>query len=157
MSSALRRDLRSAGADADTYGMNASDTSWSDSIDRHALTLRAWAKGVYSAEAAVELLIRTGFAQPGHPWCQPDGWVDFEILRDGISGYSSGEQRLLRIACSLFGTEPVDLSEDIPGLDRKYLDLVLAAIAHAGGSHEHSDFSTGTTDDPLHEWPASVG
>lgn len=36
----------------------------------------------------------------------------------------------------------VVLGDVLPGLDRKNLDLVLAAVAHAGGSHEHSDFIT---------------
>lgn len=46
---------------------------------------------------------------------------------------------MLRIAAALLGGQPVNLYEDIPGLDRDHLDLVLAAIAHAGGSHQHSD------------------
>lgn len=37
------------------------------------------------------------------------------------------------------GDHPVSLYEDLPGLDRRGLLLVLAAIAHASGSHEHSD------------------
>ncbi|ALV47801.1 hypothetical protein MB46_19955 (plasmid) [Arthrobacter alpinus] len=34
----------------------------------------------------------------------------------------------------------VDLGNVLSGLDRKPIDLVLAAMAHAGESHEHSDF-----------------
>ena len=107
--------------------------------------LRAWAKGIYPTEAAVELLIRSGLSSGGYPWVQrsPDSpdrwWVDaHQINADTIGVYSGGQQRVLRIAAALLGAEPVDLFEDVPGLDREHLALVLAAIAHAGGSHEHS-------------------
>lgn len=107
--------------------------------------LRAWAKGIYPTEAAVELLIRSGLSSAGYPWVQrnldsPDRWwVDADqINADTIGAYSGGQQRVLRIAAALLGAEPVDLFEDVPGLDREHLALVLAAIAHAGGSHEHS-------------------
>ena len=107
--------------------------------------LRAWAKGIYPTEAAVELLIRSGLSSGGYPWVQrsPDSpdrwWVDaHQINADTIGVYSGGQQRVLRIAAALLGAQPVDLFEDVPGLDREHLALVLAAIAHAGGSHEHS-------------------
>lgn len=106
--------------------------------------LRAWAKGIYPTEAGVELLIRTGLADAG-PWCQPNRddpdrwWIDADrITSDTIGVYSGGQQRVLRIAAALLGGEPSDLGADAPGLDREHLALVLAAIAHAGGSHEHS-------------------
>lgn len=38
---------------------------------------------------------------------------------------------------SLAGGEPVNLNDDVPGLDSEFVQLVLAAIAHAAGSHEH--------------------
>lgn len=107
--------------------------------------LRAWAKGIYPTEAGTELLIRTGLAHAGYPWVRrnsddPDcWWIDAErITGDTIGVYSGGQQRTLRIAAALLGGEPSALGEDIPGLDREHLALVLAAIAHAGGSHEHS-------------------
>ena len=107
--------------------------------------LRAWAKGIYPTEAGVELLIRSGLTSAGYPWVQrsPDSpdrwWIDADqITADTIGVYSGGQQRVLRIAAALLGGLPVDLFEDVPGLDREHLALVLAAIAHAGGSHEHS-------------------
>ncbi len=46
---------------------------------------------------------------------------------------------VLDIAAALAGDgQPVALGEAVSGLDRKHLELVLAAIAHAAGSHEHS-------------------
>lgn len=114
--------------------------------------LRAWAKGIYTTEAATELLIRAfggRFADPGNPWIQPTDngpgpgpayWIDFAGIGDSIGVLSGGEQRLLRIAASIGSSEAlVNLSDDISGLDRPTLHLVLAAIAHAAGSHEHSD------------------
>lgn len=103
--------------------------------------VRAWAKGVYPLEAGAELLLRTGLATAG-PWLrngESGAWLDADrITEDSIGVLSGGQQRMLRIAASLLGGEPVNLYEDVPGLDRDHLTLVLAAIAHAGGSHEHS-------------------
>lgn len=110
--------------------------------------LRAWAKGLYPLEAAVELLVGFAggrFATPGHPWIQPSDqpgrwWLDpSRISDDTIGALSGGEQRVLRIVSSLAGGEPVDLSRNLPGLDRPTIGLVLAAVAHAAGTHEHSD------------------
>ena len=146
--------------------------------------LREWARGVYTEEAAVELLIRSGwtrrtsflddvvvgYQEPGaHPW------VDWELLgqiltgdRDsGILAASGGELRVLRIAHSLAAGE---LGALVPGLDRDVTAMVLAAVAHANGSHEHSGAPTpdpaGRLVDPgsgkrfsfallppLHPWP----
>lgn len=106
--------------------------------------LRVWARGMYPLEAGVELLIRTGLAQPWQPWIKPTDrpdmyWVDVDQLHDDMIGpYSGGQIRLLHIAASLLDGAPVNLHRDIAGLDRGNLELVLAAIAHAGGSHEHS-------------------
>lgn len=121
-----------------------------DSVPPTADALRAWAKGAYPLEAGVELLIRTGFADAGFPWIRTTAagqsasdparwWVDAEAINAGTAGvYSGGEQRVLRIAAALLDGEAVSLYEDVPGLDRQHLALVLAAIAHVGGSHEHS-------------------
>lgn len=146
-----------------------------DTTTYSADALRAWAKGSYPLEAGTELLIRTRFAGPGNPWInestQNPGrwWIDADLINDDtIGSYSGGEQRTLRIAAALLGGQPVNMYEDIPGLDRNHLDLVLAAVAHAGGSHEHSDLVPDpngrmvTSDGgrmafhklgPLHSWP----
>jgi hypothetical protein len=109
--------------------------------------LRAWAKGNHEIEAATELLIRIGWARPGLPWIQPtrrqdQAWrIDFDLIPDTISVYSGTTQRLLRIAAAIGGEKSsVNLSEDASGLGLRDLSLVLVAIAHAGGSHEHSGF-----------------
>lgn len=55
----------------------------------------------------------------------------------------------------------VDLGDVIPGLDRGVLARVLAAVAHAGGSHEHSGFEFTEDGTPtsivrlarLYDWP----
>lgn len=117
----------------------------------HEDELRAWAKGSHALVAATELLLRAfngNYAKPGNPWVikeEDDGnlWINFEAIPENLGGQSSGERRFLLIAASLadVGVE-VNLGDVLPGLDRKSLDLVLAAVAHAGGSHEHSDFVT---------------
>lgn len=61
---------------------------------------------------------------------------------DNYAGLSGGETRLLRIAASLLDGQPVDLSRNIPGLAREHIQLAVAAIEHASGSHQHN------------EWPA---
>lgn len=121
--------------------------------------LRAWATGIYGAEAATELLIRAGRARQyarrdeyGH------AWLDFEAAAADVwpgGALSGGERRLVAVAVSLSGYVPTfavddadagtcwaafSLGEVLPGLDRANLGLVLAAIAHGGGSHEdHPD------------------
>ena len=116
------------------------------SLDTHA-ALRAWARGIYPLEAGVELLIRISdgrFAVSSQPWIQPGDdpgwwWIDVhQLTEDNFAAVSGGEARLLRIAASLLGGDPVVLYDAVPGLDREHVQLVLAAIAHANGSHEHS-------------------
>ena len=74
-------------------------------------------------------------------------WLDWEALGrilDGERGSnilaaSGGELRVLRLAHSLVAGE---LGATIPSLDRDAMALVLAALAHANGSHEHSGPAT---------------
>ena len=107
--------------------------------------LRHWAAGSYPIEAAPELLLRAfhgRFAQPGHPWIRHDDryWIDFDAITNETTGvYSGGEQRMLTLAASLGGSRRISLGEALPGLDRSVTALVLAAVAHAAGSHQHSD------------------
>ena len=118
--------------------------------------LRAWAEGIHTSGAAVELLIRGfggRFAAPGNPWIQPRDhvghWVDFEAIPENIGALSSGERAYLLIAASigLGGTDGpvINLSDTIPALGREQLTLVLAGIAHANGSHQ----SSGIEIDPI--------
>ncbi|WP_197676443.1 hypothetical protein [Nakamurella panacisegetis] len=76
---------------------------------------------------------------------------------------SSGERTFLMIVASL-GSDAVDvnLSDTIIRLDRPTLELVLAGIAHAAGSHQHSGLvhddagaATGFEQlSSLYPWPA---
>jgi hypothetical protein len=131
--------------------------------------IREWAQGSHPVEAATELLLRAfggRFAEPGLPWVRQDhrrAWVDFDAITDDATGvYSGGERRLLAIVASLGGNQPVNLNEALPGLDRTAVALVLAAVAQAAGSHQHSDIhidpETGSVDivelDTLYPWPS---
>jgi len=108
--------------------------------------LRRWARGMYTTEAATEMLIRArngAFASIDRPWIKPGDhgyWIDFPAITELLGGMSGGEQQLLRIAASIGSDEapPVRLGDAVSGLDRPTLRLVLAAVAHAGGSHQHS-------------------
>ena len=106
--------------------------------------LRIWAAGSYRMEAATELLIRAfggRFVQQGHPWVHAAGghpWIEFAAITPKTTGvYSGGERRVLAIAAALGTRTHVDLAENITGLDRTHAQLVLAALAHAMGSHHH--------------------
>lgn len=104
-------------------------------------SLRAWAKGVHPIEAGTELLIRGHFAQARRPWVNWDSesglyWIDFEHIPELMDAVSGGEGRFLRIAASIGADVPVILGDEIPGLDRRNLALVLSALAHANGAHE---------------------
>lgn len=105
--------------------------------------VRRWAAGMHATTAGAELLIRQGVAvYDGAPWIKPSNdraWIDVDLLLHESGVWSGGEQRVVRIACSMLGGPPVDLSEELPGLDRRATELVLAAVAHAAGSHEDSE------------------
>lgn len=112
--------------------------------------LRQWAAGLLPLEAAVELLLRAfggRFADLALPWVPVDGdvsWLDPDSLREHAAVLSGGERRLLFVVASLLDERPLDIVDVVTGLDRENLHLVLAAFAHAGGSHtatvlEHVD------------------
>ncbi|SNS89046.1 hypothetical protein SAMN06893096_1109 [Geodermatophilus pulveris] len=133
-----------------------------DLVDVETALLRA-AVGDYAAEAAVLLLVNAGhwpaqLQQAGlvsllgdvdgeGMWAQV-AWPDVDAaLRAGTIGGSGSQLRVLRAAASLADGQPVDLGDLAAGLDRDHLALVLAAVAHAGGSH-------GEDLPPLAAWPA---
>lgn len=131
--------------------------------------VRAWAEGLYPVEAGTELLIRTGFViSEQSPWIVAHGdraRIDVDELIRQSAAWSGGEQRMIRIAASLLSTEhPCNLNDDVPGLDREYATLVLAAIAHASGSHEHSGLTYDDNGQPdgftrltsLYPWPVDA-
>jgi hypothetical protein len=127
-----------------------------DLVDLESALVRA-AVGDYAAEAAVLLLANSGHWLPrlqaaglidipldgdaadGGPWAAVL-WADLDrALRTGAISGTGGELRLLRAAASLADGQPVDLSDLTAGVDREQLSLLLAAIAHAAGSHEHHE------------------
>jgi hypothetical protein len=124
--------------------------------DLESALLRA-AVGDYAAEAAILLLANSGHWLPrlqsaglltialdgdaadGGPWAAVQ-WTDLDgALRRGSIGGSGGQLRLLRAAASLADGQPIDLADLTAGLDRRELALLLAALAHAAGSHEHRE------------------
>jgi len=105
-----------------------------------AKSLRAWARGVLPTEAAVELLISAiGGRLLNGPWVRPEAephvryWFDTELAATESGYLSGGERRVLAIAASLAGGDPVDLSDAITGIDHEALRRVIAALEHAGG------------------------
>lgn len=109
--------------------------------------LRSWATGSHAAEAAVELLIRADLASGGSPWVRdaslesaepPRLYIDHAILVASSDALAAQARSIARLAASLLGGDTVDLSSVLPALDRDHVMLVLAAVAHAAGSHEDS-------------------
>jgi hypothetical protein len=108
--------------------------------------VRRWAMGVYPVEAGAELLIRQGKAiVEGAPWLTDIGpaggqrvtEIDHVRLWDESRGWSGSERRIVDIARSLMNSRGrVNLHDAVTGLNRDQLELVLAAVAHAAGSHE---------------------
>jgi hypothetical protein len=122
-------------------------------FDDLAAALRAWAKGLFSAEAAVELLI-------GHAsWLYREDFLEIAVeFGQGISGgvvmaavdfeaaaraleagallCSGGDGRVLRIAASIGGGVPVDLREAVTGLDENNAVLAAAAVLRAAGHRD---------------------
>lgn len=127
-----------------------------DLLDLESALLRA-AVGDYAVEAAVLLLADSGYWLPqlqaaglvaialdgdaadGGPWAAVQ-WGELDrALRSGAITGSLGQLRLLRAAASLADGQPIDLADLAAGVDRPELTLLLAALAHAAGSHEHRD------------------
>ncbi len=111
--------------------------------------VRAGAAGLYSLEAACELVIGTG-------WLHRDDFARFVTtgpsITDGVTELahidwqavissrdggllpcSSGENRILRLAASIADGIPVDLNDALCGLDQSGISLVVRAVRHANG------------------------
>ena len=111
--------------------------------------VRAGAAGLYSLEAACELVISTG-------WLRRDDFTRFistgTSITDGVTELayidwqaaitsrdtgllpcSSGENRILRLAASIADGIPVDLNDALTGLDQTRIALVVRAVRHANG------------------------
>ena len=136
--------------------------------------LRPWATGSLPLAAAVELLIRAfdgRFARHEQPWIRIEAngyaWLDDHALAAGLGRLSGGERRVLSIVAALAdtsGNRRIDLADAITEIDRTHLDLVLAALAHAAGSHLDSTLVLADNGDSvrlvhlstLHPWPATA-
>src|SRR5699024_5509593 len=98
--------------------------------------LRDWARGIYTIEAAVDLLVRFQggrCARPGEPGIvapreqrrgnmQSRHWLDVNQLTaeaTADAALSGGERRILTVAASLAGGSPIDLADAVSGLDRE--------------------------------------
>ena len=109
--------------------------------------LRTWASGTPTTEAAVDLLIQMDLVRLR--WVHSADMdrlhrLDVSTLVADLaaaSTLSSSERKVLAIVASLAGGQPADfsLAGVLRGLGRTHLELILAAIAHAGGQ----------VDDPL--------
>src|SRR3954452_24273408 len=119
--------------------------------------LRSWAAGLYPSEAAVELLIAHGTWLRRRDFLASlvdavdDGWgprgeavlmasIDWERVETFLAqaGASSSEVAILRFAASLAGTQGgPSLLQLTASLDHANAGLVLEALAHRCGWHEH--------------------
>ena len=126
---------------------------------RLAVALRAHAQGLYCLEAAAELLIaqswlhRTDFTNKhisirhilvdGRTTAVVDWPSAITALDTGDLPCSAGEKRMLRMTASLADGIPVDLRDNITGIDNHNVQLLLKAVLHASGQrptprrHDH--------------------
>jgi hypothetical protein len=111
--------------------------------------VRAGAAGLYSLEAACDLVIGTG-------WLHRDDFARFVTtvtsITDGVTELAhidwqsvissrdsgllpcgGGENRTLRMAASIAAGIPVDLNDALCGLDQATIGLVVRAVRHANG------------------------
>jgi hypothetical protein len=113
--------------------------------------LRACARGLHPAEAAVELLInhrtwlrrddfRDRFIHPGASitdglteLAEIDWPAAITALDYGDLPSSSSEQQILRLAASIADGLPVDLRDALTGLDDRNINLVTTAVLHTSG------------------------
>lgn len=115
--------------------------------------LRAWARGIYPDEAAVDLLIshatflrRADFTSrfitiPGDDaGLAAIDWTAAITALDTSLPCSGGEQRMLRLAASLGDGPPVNLRDALTGIDHHGIQLVIQAVLHAAGHWDSPEF-----------------
>lgn len=117
--------------------------------------LRAHARGLHAAEAAVELLLahqhwlcRTDFLDGFVHRCPAEGraaglmFIDWDELAQALAcgqiACSGGERRMLQAALSLAAGFPVDLRDTATGVDGSNLCILATAVLHAGGRRPDS-------------------
>ena len=113
-----------------------------------ATALRACSAGLYPLEAGVGLLIANGtflhrddftsrFVIHGTTGTAAVDWdAATAALTAGELPCSGGEQRIFRLAASLAGGIPVDLSNAVTGLDQHNIQRLVTAIRHASGQRQ---------------------
>ncbi|MEL7208327.1 MAG: ABC transporter ATP-binding protein, partial [Actinomycetota bacterium] len=62
---------------------------------------------------------------------QGRAWIDWTALIEAAQPFSGGERRLIAIAASLAGGQPVVLGDALSGLDDRNAELVAEMITHA--------------------------
>ena len=118
--------------------------------------VRAGAAGLYSLEAASELVIGAGWLHRADfarfvstVTSITDGVTDLAHIdwhaaitgRDtGLLPCSGGENRILRLAASIAAGIPVNLNDALSGLDQASIGLVVRAVRHANGQRP-ADFT----------------
>ena len=118
--------------------------------------VRAGAAGLYSLEAACDLVISAGWLHLGDFTCfvsagtsLTDGdtelahidWQSVISSRDaGLLPCSGGENWILRLAASIAAGIPVDLNDALSGLDQASISFVVRAVRHANGQRP-ADFT----------------
>ena len=115
--------------------------------------LRAWARGIYPDQAAVELLIshatflhRADFTSRFiSSSASGDGtglaaidWTAAITALDADLPCSGGEQRMLRLAASLGDGIPVNLRDALTGIDHRGIQLFVEAVLHTAGRRNSS-------------------
>jgi hypothetical protein len=111
--------------------------------------VRAGAAGLYSLEAACDLIISAGWLHrddfgsfvstvtsitDGATELAHIDWRAIISSRDaGLLPCGSAENRILRMAASIAVGIPVDLNEALCGLDPSSIALVVRAVRHANG------------------------
>ncbi len=138
--------------------------------------LRAWAQGVQSEEAAVELVIKHGVWLGRNDFRRecitavdngmhrgtriPMAAISWQRSARFVKGApaSTGEANILRLACSLAGVNTGALRELTASLDPVNTARVLDALAHRAGWHERGMKHTvdGRQDRTLHERTAGL-
>jgi len=110
--------------------------------------LRACASGIYTAEAAVGMLIahatwldRDDFRQfihadQGTGMAAIDWPAVTSALASGQIPSSNGERKMLRMSASIAGHALVILGDTITGLDNRNIQILVSAILHASGQRQ---------------------
>jgi hypothetical protein len=148
---AFPEDLNGPATDAASLPGSAAITAAAG--EQLAGQLRAWARGIYPDEAAVELLIshatflrRADFTSrfistsaSGDGLAAIDWAAAIAALDAGLP-CSGGEQRMLRLAASLGDGTPVNLRDALTGIDDHGIQLVVQAVMHAAGQRKSPEF-----------------